>query len=305
MISIVIPCYNEELIIDDFVMELKNSLKKIDEKFEIIFVDNNSQDKTVEILKKNISDFDIKIVCLSNYFGKESAILAGLDKACGNAVIIMDPDLEDPPNLISEFIENWKKGYQVVYGERKSVQTSFFKNLMRSIFYFIFKNLVDKNFLIPENTGDFRLLDKTVYTQIISMRERTRFLRGLVSYIGHNQIGVKFDRPLRAKGKSKSDIKFLINYGLDALLSSTSGPAGLISKVGIVFLFIIFIIFLFIVINKMFFNPYEGFSFTILLILFLFGLNTLMIGVIGEYVTRIYNEVKKRPNYIIKNIIED
>ncbi len=305
MISIVIPCFNEELIIADFVTELKICLKKIDEKFEIIFIDNNSQDKTVEILKKHISDFNIKIVCLSNYFGKESAILAGLDIANGDAAIIMDPDLEDPPNLIPEFIDHWKKGFHVVYGERKSVQTSLFKNLMRNTFYFIFKNLVDKNFLIPENTGDFRLLDKKVYKHIISMRERTRFLRGLVSYVGHNQTGIKFDRPIRKKGKSKSNVKFLINYGLDALLSSTSGPAGLISKVGIVFLFIIFFIFLFIIINKMFFNPYEGFSFTILLILFLFGLNTLMIGVIGEYVTRIYNEVKNRPNYIIKNIIED
>ena len=123
--------------------------------------------------------------------------------------------------------------------------------------------------------------------------------------MGHNQIGVEFDRPLRKKGESKSNLSFLINYGLDALLSSTSGPAGLISKFGITFLVLILLIVFFIFINKFFFSPYEGFSFTILLILFLFALNTLMIGVIGEYVTRIYNEVKNRPNYIIKKIIKN
>ena len=304
MISIVIPCFNENLIINDFIDELKNNIDQIKEEFEIIFVDNKSNDTTLDLIIKKKQIFkNCKILCLSNYFGKESAILAGLDSANGEASIIMDPDLEDPPSLIKELIKYWNEGNDVVYAQRKNTETTFVKKIMKNIFYFTFKNLVNKNFLIPNNTGDFRILDKKVVQQLKNMREKTRFLRGLVSYVGLKQKGIEFDRPFRKKGKSKSNILFLVKYGFDALLSSTSGPANLITKFGLLSLFIIFIFTVFIIINKLFFNPYEGFSFTILLILFLFSLNTIMIGVIGEYVTRIYDEVKQRPNYIIEKII--
>ena len=305
MISIVIPCYNEELIIEDFIKELNLNISKIDENFEVIFVDNKSKDKTVLKIKENLKILkNAKIICLTNYFGKESAILSGIDNCNGQSCIIMDPDLEDPPSLICDMIKEWKKGFNVVYAVRKSIETTFLKKLMRSFFYFLYKIFVDKNFTIPENTGDFRLLDKKIIEQLKNMRERTRFLRGLVSFIGAKQKSIKFDRPFRKKGKSKSSVIFLIRYGFDALLSSTAGPASLITKLGIFSLSMIFVFLVFILINKFFFNPYEGFSFTIILILFLFSLNTIMIGIIGEYVTRIYNEVKNRPNYIIDEIID-
>ncbi len=306
MLSIIIPCYNEEEIIEDFIDELRENINKIKEDFEIIFVDNKSSDKTVLKIKQDINKFKkCKIICLSNYFGKESAILAGIDKSKGNACIVMDPDLEDPPSLLNEMIYEWKNGYHVVYAVRKTIKTTFVKKIMRSVFYFIYKWLVNKNFLIPKNTGDFRLIDKKIIEQLKNMRERTRFLRGLVSFIGAKQKSVEFDRPFRKKGKSKSNIFFLIRYGFDALLSSTAGPANLITKFGLLSLGIIFLFLIFIIMNKFFFNPYEGFSFTIILILFLFSLNTIMIGIVGEYVTRIYNEVKQRPNYIIDETIEN
>ena len=305
MISIVIPCYNEESIIDDFIKELHQNISKINESFEVIFIDNKSNDETVNKLREKINIFEnAKIICLTNYFGKESAILSGIDNSKGDSCIIMDPDLEDPPSLINDMINESRKGFNVVYAVRKSIETTFLKKLMRSVFYFLYRIFVDKNFTIPENTGDFRLLDKKIIEQLKNMRERTRFLRGLVSFIGAKQKSIEFDRPFRKKGKSKSSIIFLIRYGFDALLSSTAGPASLITKLGIFSLSIIFIFLLFILINKIFFNPYEGFSFTIILILFLFSLNTIMIGIIGEYVTRIYNEVKNRPNYIIDEIID-
>ena len=216
----------------------------------------------------------------------------------------MDPDLEDPPSLINEMIDEWKNGFDVVYAVRKTIKTTFIKKIMRHSFYLIYSYLVNKNFLIPKNTGDFRLIDKKIITQLKSMRERTRFLRGLVSFIGAKQKSIEFDRPFRKKGKSKSSIFFLIKYGFDAILSSTSGPANLITKFGLLSLGIIFLFLIFILINKYFFNPYEGFSFTIILILFLFSLNTIMIGIIGEYITRIYDEVKQRPNYIVDEIID-
>ena len=306
MITIIIPCYNEKEIIKDFIDELYLNVKNLKDDFEIIFIDNKSTDNTVNILKENIAVFkNYKLICLSNYFGKEAAILSGLDKASGDASIIMDPDLEDPPSLIQELVAKWKEGNDVVYAQRKNTETTVLKKIMKKIFYFIFKSLVNKKFSIPENTGDYRLLDKKITKQIISMRERNRFLRGLVSFVGHKQEGIEFDRPFRKKGNSKSSIKFLIKYGFDAILSSTSGPAGLITKFGILSLLIVFIISTFVVINKIFSDPYEGFSLTILLILFLFSLNTFMIGIIGEYVTRIYDEVKKRPNYIIEKIIDN
>ena len=306
MITIIIPCYNEKEIIKDFIDELYLNVKSLKDDFEIIFIDNKSTDNTVDILKENIEVFkNYKLICLSNYFGKEAAILSGLDKASGDASIIMDPDLEDPPSLIQELIGKWKEGNDVVYAQRKNTETTVLKKIMKKVFYFIFRSLVNKKFAIPENTGDYRLLDKKITIQIVSMRERNRFLRGLVSFIGHKQEGIEFDRPFRKKGNSKSSIKFLIKYGFDAILSSTSGPAGLITKFGIFSLLIVFIMSAFIIVNKVFGDPYEGFSLTILLILFLFSLNTFMIGVIGEYVTRIYDEVKKRPNYIIEEIIDN
>ena len=305
MISIVIPCFNEESIIEDFINELHENISKIDESFEVIFVDNKSNDKTIDKIRKNLKFFkNVKIICLTNYFGKESAILSGIDNTKGDSCIIMDPDLEDPPYLIREMIIEWKKGFDVVYALRSSIKTTFIKKLMRTVFYFLYQSLVDKNFTIPENTGDYRLLDKKIIEQLKNMRERTRFLRGLVSFIGARQKSIKFDRPFRKKGKSKSSLVFLIKYGFHALLSSTAGPASLITKFGIFSLSIIFAFLVFIIINKLFFNPYDGFSFTIILILFLFSLNTIMIGIIGEYITRIYNEVKQRPNYIIEEIID-
>tara|TARA_Y100000590_G_scaffold432996_1_gene549562 strand:- start:1415 stop:2347 length:933 start_codon:yes stop_codon:yes gene_type:complete len=306
MITIIIPCYNEKEIIKDFIDELYLNVKNLKDDFEIIFIDNKSTDNTLSLLKENLKNFkNYKLICLSNYFGKEAALLSGLDAAKGDATIIMDPDLEDPPKLISELILKWKEGNDVVYAQRKNTETTFTKKIMKKVFYFIFKTLVNKKFTIPENTGDYRLLDKKITQHIISMRERNRFLRGLVSFVGYKQIGIEFDRPFRKKGVSKSGVKFLIKYGFDAILSSTSGPAGLITKFGILSIFIVLIISAFILINKIFFNPYEGFSLTILLILFLFSLNTFMIGVVGEYVTRIYDEVKKRPNYIIEEFIDN
>jgi glycosyltransferase involved in cell wall biosynthesis len=303
MISIIVTCYNESDIVNEFIITLNKEISKIKEKFEIIFVDNKSNDNTLEIINKNINLFEkYKIISLSNYFGKESGILAGLDNSEGDAIIIMDPDLEDPPELIKDFIAKWKEGYDVVYATRKTVKLPFYKNILKNIFYKLFKLFANQEFNIPSNTGDYRIIDKKIKNILISMRERIRFLRGLISYIGFKQTAIFFDRPIRKKGKSKSSLSWLIKYGMDSLLSSTGAPVSLITRIGIFSLFSISVFAVFIIINKLFFNPIIGFSFTTLLILFLFSFNILLIGVVGEYVTRIYDEVKIRPNYIIENI---
>ena len=305
MISIVVTCFNESEIINEFIVALNKEIKKINEKFEVIFVDNKSNDNTLKIIKKNVEIFNnYKIISLSNYFGKESGILAGLDNSDGDAIIIMDPDLEDPPELIKDLIEKWKEGYEVVYAKRNKVTLPLYKSVLKKIFYKIYKMSINKEFNIPSNTGDYRILDKKIKNILTSMRERTRFLRGLISYIGFKQTGIFFDRPIRKKGKSKSTVSFLIKYGMDALLSSTGAPVSIITKIGIFSLFSISILILIVIIIKIFFNPPLGFSLTALFILFLFSFNTLLIGIVGEYVTRIYDEVKTRPNYIIEDIIK-
>ena len=305
MISIIVTCYNESDIIKELIKTLSKKISEVNEKFEIIFVDNKSKDNTLEIIKTNAIEFkNYKIISLSNYFGKESGVLAGLDNSGGDAIIIMDPDLEDPPELIKDLIVKWKEGYDVVYATRNKVELPFYKDILKKIFYKIFKISTKHEFNIPSNTGDYRIMDKKIKNILISMRERIRFLRGLISYIGFKQTGIFFDRPIRKKGKSKSSLSWLIKYGMDSLLSSTGAPVSLITRIGLFSLFSISIFAIFIIINKLFFNPILGFSFTTLLILFLFSFNILLIGVVGEYVTRIYDEVKSRPNYIVEDIIE-
>ena len=303
MISIIVTCYNESDIISEFISTLNKEISKIKEEFEIIFIDNKSNDNTLDIIKKNINIFNnYKIISLSNYFGKESGILAGLDNSVGESIIIMDPDLEDPPELIKDLVDKWQEGYDVVYATRNKVELPFYKNILKKIFYRVFKLFSKQEFDIPQNTGDYRIIDKKIKKVLTSMRERTRFLRGLISYIGFKQTGIFFDRPIRKKGESKSSISWLIKYGMDSLLSSTGEPVSIITKIGLFSLFSTGIFAVFIIINKLFFDPILGFSFTVLLILFLFSFHTLLVGLIGEYIIRIYDEVKARPNYIIEDI---
>ena len=263
MISIIVTCYNESDIISEFISTLNKEISKIKEEFEIIFIDNKSNDNTLDIIKKNINIFNnYKIISLSNYFGKESGILAGLDNSVGESIIIMDPDLEDPPELIKDLVDKWQEGYDVVYATRNKVTLPFYKNILKKIFYRVFKLFSKQEFDIPQNTGDYRIIDKKIKKVLTSMRERTRFLRGLISYIGFKQTGIFFDRPIRKKGESKSSISWLIKYGMDSLLSSTGEPVSIITKIGLFSLLSTGIFAVFIIINKLFFDPILGFSFT-------------------------------------------
>jgi dolichol-phosphate mannosyltransferase len=303
LISIVVPCYNESEILKDFIEELNKEIEKIDEDFEIIFVDNGSDDNSVEILCKQSVIFKrYQILEFSNYFGKESAMLAGLDHANNcDAVILMDPDLEDPPSLLKELIYKWKKeGFDVVYGIRSKEESPFYKKILKNIFFKILNSFLTSNNSIPKNTGDFRLIDKKIRDHIISFRERTRFARGIISFIGFKQIGIFYNRVFRKKGKSKSSINFLIQYSMDSLFSVSSIPVTILTRVGVFFLFVAFLISIFLLIQKFLGQSIPGFTFLILIIFFVFSFNIFALGILGEYVSRIYNEVKQRPNYIIK-----
>ena len=300
MISIIVPCFNEQHIIGDFVAEINKVIHKIDSEFEIIIIDNNSTDETWNCIKSANDKFSkFKFIKLSNYFGKEAAILAGLDHATGDAAIIMDPDLEDPPELIEKMIENWKNGSDVVLTQRTSEKISITKKILKSFFYKILILSANSNEKIYSDSGDFRLIDKKILIELKKMRERTRFLRGLVSYIGHNQSIIKFDRPYRKKGESKSSYSFLFKYALDSLFSFSNVPISLITKCGISLLFFLLVFGLFLIFQKLMGKPIEGFTTVLLLIGLTSSFNIIAIGLVGEYVSRIYTEVKNRPSYII------
>jgi dolichol-phosphate mannosyltransferase len=305
MITIIVPCYNEEDLISVFLEELKKSIINLQYEIELILIDNNSTDLTWKIISESSVKFNkIKLIKFSNYFGKESAILAGLDHSSGNAAIIMDPDLEDPPNLIANLINKWKEGYEVVYTTRNSEDIPFIKRLLKKIFYkiLIFSSATHKK--IPSNSGDFRIIDRKIIDLIKTMRERTRFFRGLVNYVGFKQTGISFERSFRKKGKSKSSLSFLLKYSFDSLFSFSNVPMNLIIKFGFFLLTFIIIFSLFVLFQKIFGKTVEGFTAVILFVGLVSSFNIIAIGLVGEYVSRIYNEAKNRPNYIIENIID-
>lgn len=300
MISIISPCFNEESILPSFFEAIEKVTKNLDHEFELILIDNNSSDSTWEKMKINEKKFkNIKLIKFSNYFGKESAILAGIDNCEGDAAVIIDPDLEDPPELINEMINKWKQGYDVVLTQRSSEDISYSKKILKNFFYRILIFSSEKKQKIYKNSGDFRLIDKKIINHLKNMRERTRFLRGLVSYIGFNQTILKFDRPFRKIGKSKSSYSFLYKYALDSLFSFSNVPISLIIKTGLLLLFLLLIFSLYLLIQKLTGEPIAGFTTVLLLIGITSSFNIIAIGLVGEYVSRIYSEVKNRPPYII------
>ena len=305
MISIISPCFNEESVLPSFLETIEKIIKNLDHEFELILVDNNSSDSTWEKMKLNEKKFkNIKLIKFSNYFGKEAAILAGIDNCKGDAAIIIDPDLEDPPELITEMIDKWKQGHDVVLTQRLSEDVSYTKKILKNFFYKILIFSSEKNQKIYKNSGDFRLIDKKIINHLKNMRERTRFLRGLVSYIGYNQTIIEFDRPFRKKGESKSSYSFLYKYALDSLFSFSNVPISFITKCGFSLLFFLLFFASFLIFQKLTGKPIEGFTTVLLLIGLTSSFNIIAIGLVGEYVSRIYTEVKNRPSYIISEIYD-
>lgn len=305
-ISIVIPLYNEE----DNVQELYTRLKGLmseqkNYNFEIIAVEHGSSDSTFsKLLSLHKNDKRIKILQLSKNFGSADAgISAGLQFAQGDAVVIMMADLQEPPKLVSQFIEKWEEGYQIVNGiVKKRPDSSYFRRISSVLFYKIL-NLMTEN-LFPENVSDFRLIDKKVCQVINSMDERNKFLRGMITWTGFRQTGIPFERSPRFAGKSKADFITVLRVATNGIFSFSYTPLKIVTLLGFIlslisFSMIIVQLTLYIIIGR----GAPGISTIVILISFLFGMLFLILGVIGEYLARIYDEVKKRPNYIVWNKI--
>lgn len=300
-VSIVIPAYNEEESLPflyERIIKLINSIDNYE--FEILFINDGSKDKTLELIKKyRNEDNRFSYVNLSRNFGKETAMIAGLDYASGDAVVFMDADLQDPPELLPELIKYWEEGYDDVYAKRKTREgETFFKKVTSKMYYKVLQKLT--NIEIQKDTGDFRLLDRRCVNAIKKLRESQRCSKSIFSWIGYKKKEVLFDREARVAGKTKWNYKKLVDLAIDGITSFTTSPLRISTYISIPTFITLFVYFIYVIAKSCIIHePVQAFQAIILLNLFFFGVIILLIGIIGEYLGRIFNETKNRPLYFV------
>ena len=303
LLSIVTPAYNEAENLGEFYSRVINATDNLNLEIEIIYINDGSQDSTIDIITKQRQiDNRITIIDLSRNFGKEIALTAGLDYSSGDAVIVIDADLQDPPELIPKLVEKWREGYDVVNAKRiKRKGESLLKKVMSYIYYRLLFYLSDIN--VPRDTGDFRLLNKNALDALLKLREKHRYMKGLFVWVGFKQKEIEYEREARFKGKTKWGFFSLFNLAFDGLTSFSIMPLRLASTIGFLSALIGFFYGAVIVFKTLFFHePVAGFTSLVVLITFFGGIQLLSIGIIGEYIGRIFNETKNRPLYVVKNI---
>ena len=301
-ISVVIPMYFEEKVVNECYNRTKNVLNKLSSyEYEIIFINDGSQDKTLELLEKIAkNDNNVKVLSFSRNFGHQAAVTAGLKFTTGDAVVIMDEDMQDPPEVIEEMVKLWEEGNEVIYAKRKVREgETKFKLFTAKMFYKMLNSLSDTE--IPKDTGDFRLADKKVIEVIKQLPEHNKFLRGLFSWVGFKQIPLEYERKERFAGKTKYPLKKMIKLALDGITSFSTKPLKILGVLGIFSVLISFIILIYALISFAFNLNHltPGWTSLMVTITFLGGIQLLSIWLISEYVGRIYDESKGRPEYII------
>lgn len=307
-ISYVFPIYNESGNIERLYGTLSKLLRPLEDKgrysFEIILVNDGSKDDSLEILKQlAMTDKRLVVINFARNYGHQIAVTAGLDYARGEAVIIMDSDMQDPPSVSIEMIEKWEEGYDVVYAQRISRKDTLFKRLTAKVFYKTLRTFADID--IPENTGDFRLLDRRVVQELKKFKEHDRFLRGMVSFIGFKQVALPFHRDERYAGVTGYPLKKMIKFAVDGITGFSTVPLQFVGRVGFVIALLSVLGIVYALLMKIFAPQVtiEGWTFIVISILFIGGVQLLMLGVIGAYIGRIYTEVKDRPLYAIESVI--
>ncbi len=308
-ISLIIPCFNEEEVVLKSHERIEAAIKEVHKKFEIkseiIYVDDGSTDKTLALLKGIIGDrkfYSLKIISFSRNFGHQLAISAGIDICKGDAAIIIDADLQDPPELIVDMIEKWLKGYDVVYGLRtKRKGESRFKLSSAKLFYRLLDYLSDIH--IPQGTGDFRLIDKKVISVIKDMPESSRFLRGMISWVGFKQAPVEYVREKRYAGKTKYPFAKMISLAITGLTSFSVRPLRIATMAGFFFGILATILLVYVLWSKIYGNPVEGWTAIMASIFLLGGVQLFCLGIIGEYLGFVFLQQKNRPKYVISEVI--
>lgn len=301
-ISILIPAYNEQEVLSHLYERLnKLAGETSDYDFELLFVNDGSRDRTLEIIK-NYAEKDPRIayINLSRNFGKETAMLAGLDHVTGDATVIIDADLQDPPELIPQMLKYWEEGYDDVYARRTSRKgESWLKKTTSSVFYRVLQH--STRIPIQQDTGDFRLLDKRCVEALRQIRESQRYTKGMFSWIGYKKKEIAYERDPRAAGETKWNYLKLLNFAIDGITSFTTSPLRISSVFGVLVSFAAFIYILYLVIRTAVYGTdLAGYPSMMAVILFLGGIQLLSLGIIGEYVGRIFNETKNRPLYFVE-----
>ena len=299
LISVVIPVHNEGSCLPALFDRLSKLQNSRTDDYEFIFVDDGSFDNSKDIIRNLASQHkNVKYIFLSRRFGHEAATTAGLDHTCGDAVVIIDGDLQDPPEVIPQLIEKWHEGNYIVYAQRRSRKGEPLRKRFASwLFYRIIRNL--SNVDIPVDTGDFRLVDRRVVNQFRRCREQNRFVRGLVAWTGFNQVAVAYDRDARYAGKTKYNMLKLIVLAFDAVLGFSNLPLRFGILAGLLVCLLSFFMTGNIFVQKIFFDiPIQGYALIVTGIFFLGGIQLLLIGLLGEYIGRIYQQTQQRPLYI-------
>ena len=310
-LSIIVPCYNESEVVENFFSAMVGNngiLNNLGLNCELVFINDGSKDNTLELLKaqkeiySNKSNLDIKIVNLSRNFGKEAAMSAGFSVASGEAIVPMDADLQDPPELIAKFVEFWRQGYDVVLAKRNDRQEdSFAKRFSSSLFYKLNNKISDVK--LPDNVGDFRLFTRKVLNAINSLPENQRFMKGIFAWVGFNSITIEYKRPQRIAGSSKFNGWKLWNFALQGITGFGTLPLRIWTYIGFIVSFFAFIYASFLILRTLIMGiDLPGYASLVVIILFLGGLQLIGIGILGEYVGRIYMESKRRPPFIIDEI---
>ena len=301
-ISVLIPCHNEEKSLPLLYPELVKLMDSISNyEWELMFVNDGSTDGTLELLRQlRQQDQRVNFVDLSRNFGKEAAMLAGFDYVTGDCMVIIDADLQDPPELIPEMIKWWEQGYEDVYAKRKTRgRESWLRKRLSLMFYRLLQS--SSRFDVLQNVGDFRLLDRSCINALRQMRESERYTKGMYSWIGFKKKEIEFDRGNRVAGSSSWSFRQLFSLAIDGITSFTSLPLRISTVVGFIVSMLAFIYMIYVFIKALIWgDPVQGYPSLVILLLFLGGIQLLSLGIIGEYIGRIYNETKNRPDYIVR-----
>jgi glycosyltransferase involved in cell wall biosynthesis len=303
LISVVVPCYNEEEVFEELIKRLFAVLNTLNIEFEVILIDDGSKDKTWAMMQAaSARNEQLKIIKLSRNYGHQIALSCGLDQAAGDVVLVIDADLQDPPELLPKMLDKWREGFDVVYGQRiKRHGEPLSKKIFAYCFYRTFRKLT--GFELPSDTGDFRLIDRKALEALLKLRERHRFIRGMVSWVGFKQAALPYERPERFAGVTKYPIRKSLFLAIDAITSFSFAPLRLASYMGITISAFSFV-YIIVVLYLRFFTEisWPGYTSIMAAVLFLGGVQLVVLGIMGEYVGRIFEQGQKRPLYFIDQI---
>ena len=304
LLSVVVPCYNEQEVIEQTHGRLVDALSKIGIDYEILYVNDGSRDETAAILRRIAAgDARVRLVLFSRNFGHQMAVTAGIDHARGDAVVLIDADLQDPPEVIAEMVGAWRNGADVAYGVRTLRRgETWFKRATARAFYRVIHRMSEVR--IPQQAGDFRLMDRRVVDALRRLPEQDRYLRGMVSWVGFRQVPIPFERQPRAAGETKYPLAKMLRFAIDGILSFSQKPLRIATWLGLFSALLAFTGIVWVLVVRLWWGQWvEGWASLLTAVLFLGGIQLICIGILGEYVGRIYREVKGRPLYIVADTV--